>query len=89
MARNQRKAESRQARWQRLKLAAGLCTSCGQEPIRPGKTRCEACYERIRVAQRNRYRAAVRRLASPHACALCGRRGHNRASCTFPLDRTA
>ena len=38
-------SESRQVRWQRLKVAQGLCHACGK-PAYKGGTRCYSCLGR-------------------------------------------
>jgi hypothetical protein len=40
---------SRQADWQRKKIAAGLCGNCGKQPLGAHGRRCEACQDKHRL----------------------------------------
>lgn len=44
------------ARWKAKKRAAGLCPSCGTDPIEPGFSRCIGCRvaEKISAQERRR-----------------------------------
>jgi hypothetical protein len=46
---------SKQLRWKRAKLAAGLCGSCGIKP-RINMSHCEECRDRLATKSRNAYR---------------------------------
>ncbi len=46
---------SRQLAWKQRRIAAGLCGSCGVQPL-ASKNYCADCRDRDKVASRNRYR---------------------------------
>jgi uncharacterized OB-fold protein len=48
---------SKQAEWQRRKVAAGLCSICGARPVTPGRVRCDACGRRNSLRTSARYHA--------------------------------
>ena len=58
----------RSAKRRAARLAAGLCTSCGERPSAEDGTRCEPCREARRAFERERY--AARRAAG--LCGYCG-----------------
>jgi hypothetical protein len=45
---------SRQAKWQRRKLANGQCITCGRPREVPSSSLCAQCRERVRVRARAR-----------------------------------
>jgi hypothetical protein len=68
------KQQAASARWRADKIAAGLCTQCGENPVRPGKENCGDCAEDKSFRQR-RLHAEQRRLVLEHygkACVCCG-----------------
>jgi hypothetical protein len=48
---------SKQAEWQRRKVAAGLCSICGTRPLTPGRVRCDDCLRRNSLRTSARYYA--------------------------------
>lgn len=46
---------SKQLKWKRAKLAAGLCGSCGIKPL-VNLSHCEECRDRLATKARNLYR---------------------------------
>jgi hypothetical protein len=56
--------------WRKKKLAAGLCTRCGKNPICPeSKVRCRDCYRKHRTDATKRV-AVIESLGD--CCACCG-----------------
>lgn len=75
---NYRKDPSKQqaaaAKWRADKLAAGLCTQCGEKPPREGREHCLDCAE-TKSTQGQQRRTEQRRLVFEHygtACICCG-----------------